>query len=326
MLEKTKSNILKRSGSYQHLEKENEQLKSDLDKKINRLSKRVKELEKNSDSYNQLFNRLFQDYELKPKGALQYTFTASLKLLDFVANLCRKYEVEYWLDYGTLLGAVRHRDYIPWDDDIDIAMMREEYDKLYAVLENEFKQHNLDDIIVITRDKITRKDFVISFIQISIQDDEGRIYTSVDIFPYDYITDINQENEDAYPDFYKNFFKGVEYEDNIRDYYDSLKLSYEMQDHIIRGYEHMRKRKTFHPANIFNTSDVFPLKEMQFNDRKYPCPNNPEPYLTDYYGDIWSVPKNVFFHQRLIELRKYENLEERYAEFIEKLDAANAMF
>ena len=46
-------------------------------------------------------------------------------LIDF-DNLCRKNNIKYSLAYGTLIGAIRHKGYIPWDDDIDVIMLREE--------------------------------------------------------------------------------------------------------------------------------------------------------------------------------------------------------
>ncbi len=52
-----------------------------------------------------------------------------LVVLDEIDSFCRDNNIEYFLDSGTLIGAVRHRGYIPWDDDIDLIMAREDYEK-----------------------------------------------------------------------------------------------------------------------------------------------------------------------------------------------------
>lgn len=53
-----------------------------------------------------------------------------MALLDAFANYCDKHSLRYYLTYGTLIGAIRHKGFIPWDDDIDVIMPRKDYEQL----------------------------------------------------------------------------------------------------------------------------------------------------------------------------------------------------
>ena len=59
-----------------------------------------------------------------------------LRILEFVDRVCRKHGIRYWLSSGTLLGAVRHGGFIPWDDDLDIEMLYRDYKRLMEVYAN----------------------------------------------------------------------------------------------------------------------------------------------------------------------------------------------
>lgn len=73
-----------------------------------------------------------------------------LYILNKVSDICKKKSLSYYLFYGTLLGAIRHKGFIPWDDDIDIAMKRTDYNKFLKIAQDElgeefFVQHHTTD-------------------------------------------------------------------------------------------------------------------------------------------------------------------------------------
>lgn len=63
-----------------------------------------------------------------------------MELLDNLDRICHKYGIKYFADSGTLIGAIRHKGYIPWDDDIDIVMKRADYNKFLEIAPKEFKK------------------------------------------------------------------------------------------------------------------------------------------------------------------------------------------
>ena len=67
-------------------------------------------------------------------GELKRVWAAQLKALEEIDKVCKRHNLKWFADCGTLLGTIRHKGYIPWDDDLDICMLRDDYEKfrIYA--------------------------------------------------------------------------------------------------------------------------------------------------------------------------------------------------
>ena len=76
-------------------------------------------------------------------------WAGQLQILSEIHKLCKKHNIKWFADYGTLLGAVRHGGYIPWDDDFDICMMRDDYERFFEIAKKEFPK---EYIILLLRD------------------------------------------------------------------------------------------------------------------------------------------------------------------------------
>ncbi len=123
---------------------------------------------------------------------MKRTWAAELEMLAHVDEICQKYGLTYYAYWGTLLGAVRHNGFIPWDDDLDIAMRREDYNKFLEVAPKE-----LPAGYQILNNYVQEWDNSITKISNSKKIDFGADYmerfhncpfaVGIDIFPLDYI-------------------------------------------------------------------------------------------------------------------------------------------
>ncbi len=80
------------------------------------------------------------DSEAKRKETMRKLQLAELDILKYFDSFCRKHNLRYYIVGGTLIGAVRHKGFIPWDDDIDVSMPRKDFDKLLKIAKDELSE------------------------------------------------------------------------------------------------------------------------------------------------------------------------------------------
>ena len=237
-----------------------------------------------------------------------------LYLLDTVDRICRENDIPYFLDSGTALGAVRHKGFIPWDDDIDIGMMRADYDRFLEVAPK-----SLPDDLVIQNEK-NEPTYYLFFTKIrklnTLYSDNRRekdfIYKGIqiDIFPFDYIADDpetaarifdraekkriiaekrmvvipprNKLKRAAYhllrlvpASFYRNSVEKM-----FRKHNDGPKKYVASYTYILA-----KKKRCIFPADA-----MVPVRETLFEGKNYMIMNDPDRYLKVMFGDYMKLP------------------------------------
>ncbi len=148
-----------------------------------------------------------------------------INTLQEIDKVCKKYNLKYFGAWGTLLGTVRHHGFIPWDDDMDIMMLREDYEKLLKVLPNELpkkyvvstcfnnEKHEQPFASVANGSEIVLSEEL-------LQERYGCPFVSyVDIFPLDYIPG-KEDEEEMIKNIYIVIWKAI---DAIREHSDEEK-------------------------------------------------------------------------------------------------------
>lgn len=221
-----------------------------------------------------------------------------VEMLKYFDELCQKHGIRYWLSSGNCIGVARHGGFIPWDDDIDVEMLREDYLKLEKV----FKE--TDDYVLQTwkndpgyfvpfakmRDK---KSFIQEdgydefykyrgvFIDVFCLDySPRRICTIYKILVWKYLIDLSKEKRLVFRlPFYIlkyilfisrpicRFLFGWLPNNKLRHIYGT-------------GFEN----------NIRNVKEIFPLQRAIFEGINVYVPNNLDAYLSKIYGDYMSIP------------------------------------
>lgn len=241
----------------------------------------------------------------------------SLKvILDEVDRICRKNDIAYFLDSGTALGAVRHGGFIPWDDDIDIGMMREDYERFIAVASKElgdrfYLQTHEDDPYYYKFHAKVRLNHTFFPESDSIHMKHRGIF--IDVFPFDYVPADDDKalemiarsrelvrpvmmTRPAYqPKGMKNLMMSKGYKIHSNEYYRERYAQFITQYRdeptgyvACFSYHMLNKLRT--KKLVFKESDMVPVKPVSFEDRTYMIMNDPDAYLRIMYGEYMQLP------------------------------------
>lgn len=236
-----------------------------------------------------------------------------MDLLSAFADCCEENHLTYYLAYGSCLGAVRHQGLIPWDDDIDVSMPREDYNKLLQLVRD--KKVNLNILSKENTDgypqffaKVSDTRTVLT--SLYMNDIEG-LGAFVDIFPMDSVQ-LTEKHKQKLKKGLSFFIKMMSLSE-MKKFWPSgnkIKSAFKQCAFVYakrKGHSYWYKKylAILKKATLVKETDQVSYvmgkcvldrdlfgagTKCQFGDRKYICPKNTDEYLTCLYGDYMKLP------------------------------------
>ena len=248
------------------------------------------------------------------KKTLDKLHKVELEILDEFIRICDKHNLEYYLIGGTCLGAVRHKGFIPWDDDIDVGMMRKDYDLFIKYAQEDLKDEYTLDCFEVNKDcylpfaKIKKNNTIFKEqISAHLKNHKGIF---VDIFPIDNASKQDSLFQKVQAIIARNITETMKYKlkmlklNKTRHPLLSGVLSIfprqtlmKMQDKITRLNKNHNSeyvviitgaygyRKETNKRTLFT-----PPKKVTFEGRKYNTVADTDTYLSKIYGDYMKLP------------------------------------
>lgn len=246
-------------------------------------------------------------------GRLRQAQLKMLSILKVIDAICQKHQLDYWLEGGTLLGAVRHQGFIPWDDDLDISMTRASAERFAMVAPKELPDHLFFQSAQTDRDYYNLaapfkvRDLNSRFVEIHETGEEAfHQGIFVDIFVYDKFPE-SQLKTNYWQLLSKKLLR------LIRPKYTALPLGhhaglYHFLSHFFskkwleNKLNNLIKRSMNLESpwlgygldsvnnNRVHQKDIFPLKQLVFEDSTFPVAYHFETILIQLYGDYMQLP------------------------------------
>ena len=260
----------------------------------------------------------YKDRREEGDTVLRQCQLVQLHLLHVVDAICKQHKLTYVLDGGSLLGAMRHNGFIPWDDDLDIGMPRKDYNRFLEIARRELPK----DVIMLTPEDTPER--VIGFTKlkdaysfyaelslgVSIKRNSGIF---IDIFPYDTISGLPNDLEHPFVMFAKKMYHYARALQNSgsRGWLFALfggwlsLIPYTIHYTIrlcfwLLGFVTKRRMNYYCWQFPFRTSypisALLPVKEHVFEDGVFPIPNDADFVLTRMFGDWRKLPPEAERH------------------------------
>lgn len=239
--------------------------------------------------------------------------SAQLEIMDEIHRICVKNGIEYFLDSGSALGAIRHNGFIPWDDDIDVGMLRGQYDKFINCCKTQLSP----GFVIQTRETDPGyNDFKTKIRKINTYFPETRSNNFkyqgifIDVFPFDFISDDPQK---GIREIHKGRFlarcinnhrHGLESPSIVNRlfHYAQQLIPVSIWEkrykiHCIKHNDRPTHSLTSYYYKMANTKDLLfdinmltPVRLMPFEDRSYYVMENYDGYLKTMFGDYMALP------------------------------------
>lgn len=254
-------------------------------------------------------------------------WSIQMEMLKKLLDVCKKHKLKIWAEGGTLLGTVRHKGYIPWDDDIDMMMIRDDYEKLLKVAPEEFTYP------LFFQAPSTDPGYVRGHAQLRRSDTTGIIHADIDqqfnqgifidIFVFDFLPATEEEREETFRKLESKRRRLLRR--NYNTPYNLSTLWYKLIDTIyfsIHGYFHKYKEMEDIIVNYKNKSnhligdvlwtshkyhkymrDIEWYRDtimLPFEDMEMPVPIDYDKILRTQYGDYMKPVKAPSNHGTMI--------------------------
>lgn len=241
------------------------------------------------------------------------------RMLKVVASICKENNIQWWLSSGTLLGAARHKGFIPWDDDMDIVLMKQDYKRLERILINfesdEFVYHcpKTDVDYVNCFGKFRKK-------QGSIQSKSHRYAyykwkgIGLDVFSIEKTSFFSANIANQLYRRMQRCTLNIDTDWIRKPLIRIIEfLNFNLFCPVLRLVGLINPKHEYHftlgtgwPTHTFYLKDIFPLTFAEFEGEVMPVPKDTDAYLTNVYGD-WRTPPTEEQIKNSIHCQEYRD-------------------